>query len=123
MAAAVYNIEIDQGSRFQMIVTVRDSTNALVDLTGYEFAGKIKADVTTTAVAEFDYEILNQVSAKGQVRLYIPSTETAAIIVPPVRGEVRPTASFIYDIEYGPAAGEKERLLQGTATVSAEVTK
>jgi hypothetical protein len=122
MPAATLNITVEQGSHYEIQLTVNDENDDPIDLTGFEFAGQIRAKSSKTeSLADFDFEITD--AAAGLVRAFIISDDTAAIPVKAPSGELRGSSVYVYDIEYGPAAGERYRLLQGTATVSGEVTR
>lgn len=128
MSAAVHNISIEQGAFFEMPITIQDNqpTPQPIDLTGYEFEGQVRLSVDSrTPAATFSFEILNQAipANLGKVIASIDASQTAEIPVRSNEPGVRPIGIFLYDISYGPIGGEKFRLLQGTASVSAEVTR
>lgn len=125
MSAAVYNIKIDQGSDFFMTLTFKDALGVNVDLTGFTFAGKIRTYFNNaTHVAEFDFDILDQVTDTGKVVVSLSAADSTAI---PVVGfsspnTSRPIQKFIYDIE-ATADGITQRWLQGLVQLSPEVTR
>lgn len=128
MSAATHNIQIEQGAHFEIEITVQDNqtTPAPIDLTGYAFEGQLRLSVDAkNHAAAFSFTILDQsIPANlGKVIAYIPAATTALIPVKSSVEGVRPSVNFLYDISYGPTGGNKYRLLQGTATVSAEVTR
>lgn len=128
MSAAKLDITIEQGALFEMLVTVNDNqtTPQAIDLTGFTFEGQIRKaqdDKTASATFNFDIKDQTQLATKGQVRIFIPSAQTALIPVKSSTAGFRATADFLYDISYGLAGGEKYRLLQGKATVIGEVTR
>lgn len=117
MAAATHNITIEQGSVFTLNLVYKDSNGAPVNLTGY--------------------------SARMQVRQRYSSAEAALSLVSPTNitlggaaGTIvaKATANMtqaldikqgVYDLELVPpsGAGDAFRLVEGSVTVTPEVTR
>jgi hypothetical protein len=125
MAAGVYDILVEQGATFSMILTLKDEYKNAIDLTGLTFRGKIKKAFTdTTSQADFVFNVFDQSdsSTKGQVEVKLTATQTAAMSAP-TKGAARTLTMMVYDIESESLAGEVVRWLQGDVSVSPEVTK
>jgi hypothetical protein len=124
MSAGILDITIEQGARFEMLVTVNDSLGAPIDLTGATFEGQVReAHDAAASVAAFQFTIQNQTTNKGQVSCYLRDAVTATIPVSGSDAGKRVVQKYLYDISYHIVDGYKVRLLQGVANVSGEVTK
>ena len=119
MAAAKYNITIEQGATFSLKLTIKSPgvTPTPIDITSWAFAGQVRSSaLSSTILATFTFTILNQITNTGEVLVTLSETETAAIPA------TCSTSNFAYDIE-ATVSGAVKRLLQGTAIFSAEVTR
>lgn len=122
MSAAKSDLVIEQGATFEFILTVK-SAGVAIDVSAWTFRGKIKKVVTSGAEIEsFNFEILDQVTNTGKVKVSLSATETAALPVEKLDGYVRTVTKFAYDIE-GQTGSTVYRLLEGTASISPEVTR
>jgi hypothetical protein len=125
MAAGTYDILIEQGATFSIILSLKDENFVAIDLTGLTFRGYIKKAFTDTArEAQFSFEILNQNDAatKGKVKVSLTPAQTAAMTTN-ATGTNRAITTMVYDIESQSVLGEVTRWLQGEAKISPEVTK
>jgi hypothetical protein len=125
MAAGTYDILIEQGATFSIILSLKDENFVAIDLTGLTFRGYIKKAFTDTArEAEFNFELLNQNDAatKGKVKVSLTPAQTAAMTTN-ATGTNRAITTMVYDIESQSVLGEVTRWLQGEAKISPEVTK
>lgn len=107
---------IDQGSDFEIQLTLTDEDNAPINLTGFEFRGSGKKLITDDEPEfEFDIDILDQsVPANlGLVNVSLSNTITTAL----------EAINYLYDIEMENAGGTIQRVVQGKICVNAEVTK
>jgi hypothetical protein len=126
MAAGSYEMSIEQGAAFSLLLTITDSEAARVDLTGHTFRGQIRKTYSSTdIVVSFTFTLSDQTSGatRGQVTVSLTATQTAAITVDAASGQTRPETKYIYDIESETGAGVVTRWLQGLVKVSPEVTK
>jgi hypothetical protein len=121
MAAGVYNIAIEQGATFSLVATLTSDGTTPVDLTGYTGRGKIKtAAYDSTAVATFAITIPSP--ATGAVNIVLTPTQTAAIEA--TGAGYSDVTNYYYDVElYTAADADVIRLLNGSVTVSPEITK
>lgn len=115
MAAAKYNITIEQGATFVKSVTVKDATTGVVrDLTGYVARGQIRARYEDqTPIATFNFTNLG---TSGTFVFQLSAATTTALDF----------ESAVYDIELeqvGSNPVNVERLMQGNVFLSKEVTK
>lgn len=115
MAAAKYNLTIEQGASFVKSVTIKDATTGLArDLTGYTARGQIRATYADAVpLATFSFTTLN---SSGTFVFQLTSAITAALDF----------ETAVYDIEIeqiGSNPSNVERILQGNVYLSKEVTK
>jgi hypothetical protein len=118
MKPAKVNIIIYQGSTFQKFFTWKTGDPALpVDLTGYIIRSQFRSKLTSEeALIEFttlNGKILIVDAPGGHFVLTLSASETTAI-------EFK---SAVYDIEVESPSGYVTRLIEGTVTVSPEITR
>ena len=110
MAAGKYNITIDQGSDFALQLTIKENAVAK-NLTGFSVRGQIRPSTTSSTVsASFTGSIVNATS--GILKIEIPNTTTVNMSA----------GKYVYDTEIY-TSSVVQRLLQGNATVRAEITR
>lgn len=120
MAAGILDLVIEQGTTFGMTITVKDANDTVINITGYTFRGKIKESAQdATAVEEFTCTITDAVN--GQFTVGLTATETAALVA--TGAAYDSYTSYTYDIEMVDSSGAVTRLLNGSVSVSPEVTK
>jgi hypothetical protein len=119
MAAAKYNITVEQGATFNLLLTIKSPgvTPTPIDITTWLFAGQIRKSPTdATVLADFTFTIQNQISNTGEVLVSLTDADTSAI---PADG---PITNLVYDIE-ATVGSTVTRLIQGSVLLSAEVTR
>lgn len=114
--AATYNFSIDQGTTVSIQWAYRTAANAVIDLTSY--TARLQARPTvSSAVTVMDCTTANGqlvvTGATGVVTLSLTATQSAALDF----------NSAVYDLEIVSPAGVVTRLVQGTITLSREVTR
>ena len=112
MAAGKYNITIDQGSDYSLQLTVKENAVAK-DITGYSVRGQLRPSITSsTLTATFAGSLVT--AASGILKVELTNVITAAMS----------PGKYYYDVEiYTANNAIVQRLIQGTATVRAEVTR
>jgi len=108
------DIEINQGSTFDVTLTYKDSAGNPIDLTGYDARMKIKqkkSDATEIVELSVTNGRIILGGAAGTIRLLIDAALTATLDFP---------KSF-YDLELVNGS-VVSRILEGRATLSKEVT-
>lgn len=115
MAAGIYDIVIDQGSRWSLNFTWLDSVGDPVDLTGYTFEAQVR-----TTYAENGGELLASMTSTiddiegGVFTLSLTATVT----------EDLPAGAWVWDVEANPGDDDDiERLVMGRVVVRGEVTR
>jgi hypothetical protein len=114
MGAARYPLTIEQGATFTLDLTVSDADGAAINLTGYSAAmqGREQLDDVVTV---FDLASGSEITlgSDGSIAVVIDDTATAAITA----------TSGVYDLIITSGGGVVTRVLQGTFTVSPQVTR
>lgn len=129
MSAGNYDILIEQGSTFSIILNLKDESYNSLSLVDMTFRGHIKNSFSdANPVVEFNFNVADQsvIETMGQVEVYLTATQTASLSAP-ASGIARTITSMVYDIESThDGTGEEKvvvRWLQGVANISPEVTK
>jgi hypothetical protein len=125
MGSGRYDISVDQGSTFRKTITWKDSSNTVVNLTGYTARMQVRptyssASATVSLTTANGGVVLGGTS--GTIQLYISATATAAI---PTASPSQFSDAFIgvYDLELVSPSGDVTRLLNGDFVVTPEVTR
>lgn len=129
MAAGIYDIIIEQGADWRLVITWKDAEGAPVNLTGYtarmqvreSFASKVKVFELTT---ENGHIALG--GTDGIVTMELPAAASAAVAINPTKTawiDGKQAQQLVFDLEMISAAGAVTRLIQGAALFVPEVTK
>lgn len=113
--ATRYDLEIDAGATYTDQVEFRDSAGALVNLTGYTAAMKIRptAESSTVSLSLTHSAGIALGGAAGTVTITITPAQTTAL----------DSGNFVYDLKVTSAGGVATRLVEGTVTVSPDVSR
>lgn len=113
--ATSYNISTYQGDLFQATLSVKDSNNTAINLSGYQIRGQVRASYGSTGVLlDLNPTITSHVS--GTINITLESETTDSL----------PVGQFVYDIERYPSGiptGNSIKLMLGKFNVSPEVTR
>jgi hypothetical protein len=110
--AAIANLTIDQGASFSSDVTLKDSSNALFDLTGYTASAKMAKGYSSTRTRVAMTTTIASDPTTGVVTLSLTATQTAALDAP---------ARYVYDLEVTTGASVT-RVIEGIINVRPNVT-
>ncbi len=113
--AEVYNMKIDQGADYSLVVTYADSSGVAINVSNYTARCYFKRQIGQ-AVADKEFTTANgkitlSAPTLGQMTFKIPNAETALL-----------TGVYYQDFEIISPAGIVTRLFQGTAQIDNEVT-
>lgn len=123
MAAGTYNFTLEQGASFERVLTIRDSLDAPIDLTGFVFSGQIRKKYSDTSVlASFSFTILDQGTDTGKVRMSMTAANTALIPVEKAESAEKKLTQYCYDVEMN-TGSTVDRILEGVVSISPEVTR
>ena len=122
MAAPVYNTTVERGSTFQLTVTYKDASSAVVNLTGWTFRMQVResqsaASTVLTAEGGSPTIAIDETNkATGVLIFSVTPTNTTAI-------SPSTLTTAYYDIEIQKTStGEVRRILQGKLNISPEIT-
>ena len=112
MAAANYDLTIDQGSTFVIDITIKES-GSVKDLTGYSARAQMRSTKTASQVAA-SFTCTIPILTNGIVKMELPAATSSAMTA----------GLFFYDLEIH-AAGDAivKRLIEGKVTLNQEVTR
>jgi hypothetical protein len=113
MAAANYNLVIDQGSDFAVDLTIKEGGVAK-DLTGYLARAQMRPTITSSTLAgSFTCTVLVPYT-DGKVKMELRSDASSAM----------EAGRYFYDLEiHTPNDAIVKRLIQGEVTINPEVTR
>ena len=116
VSSNLYTLEIQQGATLSLVATWNDSTGAAVNLTGYTARLQVRTSyaATSTILSLTSSSGITLGGAAGTITITVSATDTAALTAPWIG---------VYDLELVSGSGVVTRLLEGTATVSPEVTR
>lgn len=113
--ADTYDIQIDAGATYRLQVLYADVvTENPVNLTGYSARMHVRDTIesTTTVLALTSASGITITPSAGTLDIVIAASVTKDLVGP-----------YVYDLEIESGAGVVDRLLQGSITVSPEVTR
>ena len=125
MPAGKYNLLIEQGATYQVELQYKDSTGAVVDLTGYSGRLQIRPSIgaSTTYLClssslDADGTGLN---FSGSYGINPPTSGTIGIYISAATSSLLTFSTGVYDLEIQ-SGSFVTRLLQGNVQLSKEVT-
>ena len=113
--AGKYDITTDQGATFSRVITYKDSSGNLINLTGYTARMQVRAtynspDILLSLTTENSRIALG--GTAGTITLSVPSADMATL----------PYGTFVYDLELV-SSSVVTRLVYGSFTNRVEVTR
>ena len=117
MAAGRYDITIEQGATFKRTLYWKDSASTPINLTGYSARMRVKDKIGGTT-------LLNLTTSNGGITLATPTTGRIDLVATATQTEAIKQKKGVYDLELVSASATPEvtRVVQGTVTISREVT-
>lgn len=111
MPALEYNLAVEQGSTFRRSIPVLDDTGVPLNVTGWSARGQIRLTHRDRTVA---YDLGPHLEVAGtNVELVIPAEDSS----------LWTWRWAVYDVEVVDLIGNPTRLIQGSVSVSPEVTR
>lgn len=104
------NLIVDQGSTFESTITLTDSNNQLINLTGYSATGQLRKHYTSSNAVSFSVTLGG---ANGTLTLGLSSNATANIVA----------GRYVYDVELTYPSNNVSRVIEGIVTVTPQVTR
>lgn len=117
MAAGYHHFIIEQGATFKQILTLKDSSGTLINLTGYP-----SAEMDLRKNQDDGSEVITLTSANGRIALggsagtitlEISNTDTAALVV----------GDGVYDLELVDSSNKVLRVMEGTYSIRGNVSR
>lgn len=129
MAAGIYDIIIEQGADWRLVLTWKDAAGDPMPLVNYTarmqvretWASKTKIFELTTGNGGIVLDAGN-----GTVTMHLPAADSAAVPINPTKTawiDGKQAQQLVFDLELIDPAGVVTRLLQGAALFVPEVTK
>lgn len=100
-----YNITLQRRADYSVLLQFKDSSDAVINLTGYTAYAQVWNEGRTTKYADFSIAYTNRTN--GQITISLTDTQTATFI-----DELR------YDVLLEDGSGNREYYLEGVITVS-----
>jgi len=112
MAAATYNIEVDQGSDFNIEIEVKED-GSVKNLTGYSARAQARAAEEDSSVA-FTFTCTIPTPTNGKVLMNLPAATSSSATA----------GQYVYDLEiFTSGDSAVSRLIKGTVTLDREITR
>ena len=110
---AIHDITIQQGADFAKTLTIKDDSDAVINVSSDTFRGQVrKLHSSTDTEATFTFDSATN-GASGIVAWTLTAAQTAAM----------GNGKFVYDVEWVKSSGSVVRLLEGVADTTPEVTR
>jgi|SRR5210317_914188 len=117
MSAGFYHFIIEQGATFNKVLTLKDSSDAVVNLTGYTSA---EMDLRRNPDSSSEIATLTTENSRitlggsaGTITLTISATDTANLTA----------GDGVYDLDLTTSDGSILRILEGTYTIRRNVSR
>ena len=116
MSAGFYHFIIEQGGTFKHTLTLKDSSDTVINLTGYSAEMDLKknqddsSDVITLTVAN---SRITMGGGAGTIVLEISASDTTSLAV----------GDGVYDLEITDSSGKVDRILEGTYSIRGNVSR
>lgn len=121
-----YNIVMQQGSTYELLLTVKDTNGDPKDLTDYSARMQIRSSYSSSTVAaslSTDTGELTIDEGDGTILISLTAEQTANIKVDLSGKGKPPSSSYVYDLEIIDGNDKVSKLLYGDVTVYGEVTR
>ena len=114
MSAGRYNMVVEKGATFSLVLTWKDANSALINLTGYTARLQFRDRTKTILIAELTTANggITLGGAAGTITLAMTAAATTAIT----------HSAGVYDLEMIAGSGAVTRLIEGGVQFTSEVT-
>ena len=110
--AQFVEVDLDQGTDFNLDVVVRNDDGSVINVAGYTFSSSMrKSFYSSSATANLTVSVVN--AANGNVRFSLNSASTANI----------KACRYVFDIKQIDTSNTTTRMFEGIITVNPQVTK
>lgn len=114
--ARCFDINIDKGSDFELIIELQEDDGTIIDLTGYTAQMQIRPDTDSTVI------IIELSTANGRIVIDGPAGKLTLTIANADTEAITQDVG-VYDLEITSGGALIERILQGNVAFSPEVTR
>lgn len=104
--ASLSNLYIDQGSDYQVTITVDD-----MDLTGYTVKAQMRKSYGSSTAYNFDGDVSD--GPAGQLTLSLLADDSSEM----------PAGRYLYDVEVTSSGGTKTRVVEGLVILNPQITQ
>ena len=115
MLAGVYKIVCDQGATFERLITIKDSNDDPMNLTGYTARMQIRPEIESSDV------LVELTTENGRITLGGAAGTVELNLTPQVTATI--DRDGFYDLEIISNGGAVHRVLRGRFVVNLEVTR
>lgn len=116
MPAGNYDIVCEQGATFQRELVWSDSSEQPINLTGYTARMQVRPSIKSSEV------VIELTTANARIILY-PLLGKIQLLLTAAQTAALPAKACVYDLELVSGSGHVTRLLQGSFTITPEVTR
>lgn len=116
MAAGFHHFIIEQGATFQQTLTLKDSSDAVINLTGYTAEMDLRKnqdDSNEVITLTTSNSRITMGGVAGTIILTISATDSAALSV----------GDGVYDLEITDSNGKVDRIMEGTYSIRGNVSR
>jgi hypothetical protein len=110
--ATISNIFIDQDANFSTTVTIKDSSDTALNLTGYTARAQLRKAHLSSSAISFTVAFASD-RTTGQITLTLTSTQTGTLTA----------GRYVYDVTITTSGGTVTRVVEGTATINPSVSR
>lgn len=110
MATIAY-LDIDQGSDFDVEMTLEDDNDVAINLTGFQVYSQFRKSYSSVIGYSFTCSIID--ANNGVINLELLGQDSS---------NIKP-GRYLYDVEIVSNAGKKTRVVEGIVTINPEITK
>lgn len=110
MAALPVNLVIEQGTDFEVSLTIKTAGGSAVNLTGYSGVARMKKSYYSQSYTPFSITWVDR--PNGVIKLTLANTVTAAL----------EGGRYVYDLTIESAGAKKTRVIEGLVTVTPGAT-
>lgn len=113
MSAGTWDIYIEKGAQFRRVLTVRNDDDTLLNFTGYTARLQVRGRAVADDLLADWSDKLTLGGSAGTITLLLTDDETGAL----------EWSRGVHALEIESGSGETTRLLEGSVTLSPEVTR
>ena len=109
--ATITNLYLDQGSDFNITLTLTSSNGSPLDLTGYTASSQMRKSYGSSLYYEFLCTIIDEL--EGKIKLEMTAADS---------DNIKP-GRWLYDVEITHKDGRIKRVVEGAVIVTGQITR